>query len=232
MAGSRCYNSLSDDGLRRDHAHHDVGPEVHTMPLFRVLLVAFLLGSATASAIDPSEIERGKTLVYIPSLIGKVLEFYQQKQPLGDHFAPIEVPAGKAAVYLYREKRIAASAILIPVSIDGVPITQLQSGGFAVALVEPGEHVLAFPERVIPPGDLAFPGPAARARTIGDKILSVQVEAGVDVYLEARTKVGMNDCAIDFDRRAPAVAASRIAKTRRSPMPAPDRPLPATSPEN
>ncbi len=137
----------------------------------------------------------------------------------GDAFAPTEIPAGRSAIYVYRGSQF--SVLEIPVRLNGDPWVQLQTGGYAVAIVAPGRHEIAFPERLPP---LAAPNRADTIRNTPEKKMFVDVPAGASAYVKGETRRGFGqpnweDIFVYFTQPDPAAAKAEVSATRRSAVP-------------
>lgn len=163
-----------------------------------LMLMAFLTGCVYAPAIIDTSAALGKA------------------EATGDAFAPVEVPSGKSAIYLYRKSQF--SVTVIPVQLNGKPFTWLQTGAFEVAIVEPGVHELRFPERLPPRAASDY---AARLTNARAKNLQIQIPAGASAFFEGETRRGIgqenwDDIFIYFSAREREAALPEIAKTKRS----------------
>ena len=169
-------------------------------------------------AVEPTRMQQGEALVVIPAVVGKSLEYFQLRQPLGEEFSLVEIPPGRSVLYFYREKRFKGGAIDISIRVDDIHITDLQNGSFAVVIVDAGEHEISFPEGVIPPGDLALPSAVERAKQIPHKRLRISAPADSAVFMKAAASPGWTMASVSLEEQPNDTAMREIRATRRSPM--------------
>jgi hypothetical protein len=132
----------------------------------------------------------------------------------GESFAAVAIPAGKSALYVYRESQF--RVLVLPVSLNGKPWTNLKTNSFAVAIVNPGTHEITYPE-YLPP--LAEFNRAARMKNTPEKKLVVSAPADTPVFVKAESRrlfgqPNWNDIFLYFSQRTPEVALAQIAATK------------------
>jgi hypothetical protein len=57
----------------------------------------------------------------------------------------LQIPKGKAALFVYRPDADLLASVTIPVSVDAQHLAAIQNKGFAIAIVEPGTHTVSRP---------------------------------------------------------------------------------------
>ena len=75
-------------------------------------------------------------------LVGTSLSLLGCASSSGKRPQSIEVPSGKALIYVYRPSRVAGIATLWSVAIDGNQAATLHSGEYFAVVVDPGLHVV------------------------------------------------------------------------------------------
>jgi len=189
---------------------------------FTMLLIVLGLWTAPRPSVGGGAwIGGGGEIIYIPFIVGKSIAIYIEAQAKGQDFVRAPIPPGKSAVYLYRRKRFIAGATIVPAMLDGVPLTRLQNGGYAVAIVEPGRHKLIVPKLIRP----ALQDPQPFARPVNSRTLVIETLPDQSVFIEVSLKIGWNDVKTKLDPQDESVALPEITETKVSEMPSPNHPL-------
>lgn len=116
----------------------------------------------------------------------------------------LHIPEGKSVLVVYRPKAFAGYAVVYPILLDRKPLTKPQSGGFVVAVVDPGVHTMGYPSRI-------------NYASMDWKTLPVETEADEKVYLEVTLQGGWwNDAKPDLHLVAEEIALAQLTKMKRS----------------
>jgi hypothetical protein len=119
----------------------------------------------------------------------------------------LQVPPGKSAIFVYRPKRF-WSVVHVPVSLDASHLTDLQNGGFASAIVDPGMHTVSYASRVNPRN--------APLTSFTSKAQFLEVGANEKAFLRVSIKLGWDYATVNVDVVPEKKALTEIMSTRRS----------------
>jgi hypothetical protein len=124
----------------------------------------------------------------------------------GERFSAnhLQVPPGKSAIFVYRPKRFLASAVHVPVSLDASHLTDLQNGGFALAIVDPGMHNVFYASRMSP------------NNSFSSKSQFLKLAANEKSFLRMGLKLGWDHWTVNVDVVPEKNALNEIMSTRRS----------------
>jgi hypothetical protein len=120
----------------------------------------------------------------------------------------LQVPPGKSAIFVYWPKRFLGSAVHVPVSVDASHLTDLQNGGFALLIVDPGMHTASYNSRANP----VF----STLKSFSLKAQTLKVGANEKTFLRVGLQCGWDYCTVTVDVMPEKEALTEIMDTRRS----------------
>ena len=128
----------------------------------------------------------------------------------GERFSAnhLQVPPGKSAIFVYRPKRFLAAGLHVPLSLDASHLTDLQNGGFALAIVDPGVHSVAYASRVNP-GNAPLTSFTSKAQLL-------ELGANEKAFLRVGLQCGWDYWTANVDVVPEKKVLTEIISTRRS----------------